>query len=309
MNKRILTLITGIIIFIYVIYSIGAQEILTAFAKVDFVFLLYAFIVFIASIVVRIKKWSLMSGSVKLELDSNQLTGFYLKTRLMGQITPFRAGEALPAFFKPKDKEKFFSITVADRFYEGFTTFAIGLFSLYFFFSKLPNKANLVAFAIVFLLLGLLFFLAFTTKSGYSVLEKGLGKTKVSGSLDKYLTSLRTVLSNEGKLRILLITIAASAIDVIIYKFVFNAVGIDITILNAALSMAFLSVIIVLSPTPGGIGIAEAGYILLAGRLQLANLAQIGSFLITLRVLNLLMTSTLLAVTSKISGRQGYLNA
>jgi len=298
MNKRILTLITGVCIFLYVFYSIGLQEILIAFGGVDFVFLLYAFIVFVVSIIVRIKKWSLMGNSIELKLNLHQLTNFYLKTRLMGQITPFRAGEALPAFFKPRDKEKLFSITVADRFYEGFTTFAIGLFSVYFFFNKLPNKTNIIAFAMVFLLLGFLFFLAFATQSGYSLLEKGLEKLHI-GSINKYFASLKAVLSTKGKLQILFITIFASVIDVIIYKFVFNAVGIDVTIINAALSMAFLSVIIFLSPTPGGIGIAEAGYILLAGRLQLASLAQIGLFLITLRVLNLVMTSTLLSITSQ----------
>lgn len=292
-SSLVLTLL-GVGIFVYVIYAAGITEVLDVLGKTKIGYLLLVFIFFSISQFLRIEKWQIMSGIVSLKIKKADLIRFYFHTRLMGIVTPFRSGEVVPAFFKEKDKDKFFSLTIADRFYESLTTLLLITMALYFLFSDLFGENAWLVIGLMIAAL-LFFYLIFTVENFYLFVKSIIQfpgrekremrlRNKFVAFLDDVYISVKKTLGIRISLLLFLITIAATLIDVLMFKFVFAAVGIDIGFGDSTIAFSFLSLINFVSPTPSGVGIGDAGYLALATRLGVGTQGQIGSFLVLARV-------------------------
>lgn len=292
-NNLILSIL-GIGVFAYVIYAAGFEEVLDTLSQTSIKYLLVVFIIFSVAQFTRTEKWMIMCRVMSLKTQRASLIKFYFHTRLMGLVTPFRSGEVVPSFFEDRDKDKFFSLTVADRFYESLTTIIVITAALFFLFSDLFDRNAWFVIGVMIAALAL-FYLIFSVESFYvffkSVIQyPGKNSSKKSFRkrfivfLDDVYLSISKALGVKVSLILFLITMAATLIDVLMFKYLFMAVGIDIGYADSAVAFSFLSLINFVSPTPSGVGIGDAGYLALATRLEIGSQAQIGSFLVLTRV-------------------------
>lgn len=298
-NNIILTFL-GIGIFAYVIYTVGINEVLDILSKVSIKDLFIVFLFFSLSQLIRIGKWQIMCGAVSLKVKKLELSKFYFYTRLMGIVTPFRSGEVVPSFFEGENKNKFFSLTIADRFYESLTTLIVIMMALAFLFSDLFGRDAWLVIGLMILVL-VIFYLIFTVENFYlffkSVISFSRGKNKPMRLRKKFIVflddiylSIKKVLGVRLSVILFLITIVATSIDVMMFKYIFLAAGINIGLIESAVAFSFLMLINFVSPTPSGIGIGDAGYIALGTRMGVGTQAQIGSFLIVARVYIVLLS-------------------
>lgn len=307
-RSNIILTILGVGVFAYVIYTAGINEVAQVLASTKVKPLLMAVVLFSLSQFLRIEKWKIMSRTVLLKINNPDLIKFYFHTRLMGLVTPFRSGEVVPAFFKENDKDKFFSLTIADRFYESLTTLILIALALYFLFAGLfGGNAWLVVGLMIAALVA--FYLLFTVENFYLLFksairypgrqnrEKNL-RNKFIAFLDEVYISIKKTLGVRISLLLFFITMAATLLDVLFFKYIFGAVGIDMGFGDATVAFSFLYLITFVSPTPSGVGIGDAGYLALATRLGVGTPGQIGSFLILSRVLIVLLTLLYLFLSS-----------
>lgn len=294
---NIILVVLGFLILFFVFYKIGFLNVFSVFARASYLNLLFVFLFFSLSQLIRIKKWKMMSRIATLEVKTMEIANFYFHTRILGMITPFRSGEIIPTFLE-KEKDKFLSITLVDRFYESLTTIMITVMAFIFLFSGIFQK-NFWPVIVFFVLILVLFYIIFTIESVYlffrslvirkkTFTENNFGKRLVI-FFDKLFVVIKKTLGIKNSIILLIFTLTATIIDVIVFKYIFEVVNIHTDIFGAATAFSFLSLVNFISPTPSGIGIGDAGYLSFSDKIGFSNGSQIASFLILTRIVSITM--------------------
>lgn len=308
MNKKVnlILAIGGLFIFILIVKQIGLKNILVTLSNLNFFSLIYIIVFFAISYTIRVWKWLIMDKSAHLEIKKLEIAGFYFHTRILGIITPFRSGESIPTFLTDK-KDKFLSITLADRFYESLTTLIIIITASLFIFSEMLNKN--VMFLTGFMFMGLIsFYLVFTVESVYLIFKSLIRYIDSNGKIvsfsDKLFNLLKQTLRTKTSFFLFFLTILATLSDILFYKYIFNSIGLQVNFTASAATFSFLTLINFISPTPNGLGIGDASYLALNSRFQIGTSTQIGAFLILLRFLSIgltLLSALILTICNRVS--------
>ncbi|PIP24092.1 MAG: hypothetical protein COS25_02560 [Candidatus Nealsonbacteria bacterium CG02_land_8_20_14_3_00_37_10] len=294
---NVILVLAGFIILFFVIYKIGFLNVFSVFARASYSNFLFVLLFFSLSQLIRIGKWKIMSGIAKLETKTADIANFYFHTRILGMITPFRSGEIIPTFLE-KEKDKFLSMTLADRFYESLTTIMVAVAAFVFLFSGVFQK-NFWPVIIFFILVLVLFYVIFTVESVYlffrsiavrkKTFEKNNFVNKLVVFFDKLFIVIKKTLGIKNSAVLLFLTLTATILDVLVFKYIFEVVNIHTDIFGAATAFSFLSLVNFISPTPSGIGIGDAGYLSFSDKIGFANGSQIASFLILTRIASIAM--------------------
>ena len=158
---KLLLFLVGFSILIALIYRVGFPEIIRVIsgAKPHLIFL--GILVYLLVILTRSLKWFLLTRIIENKINYRQFVPFYLVNSLMGNLTPFKSGEAVTPFLFKKYLKipvgQGFSIVILDRFFE-LMIFIIILVSAIFYIlnSGIQNNLILSVFRGVFIALFLL---------------------------------------------------------------------------------------------------------------------------------------------------------
>ncbi len=114
--------ILGLLLLLLLISRVGFQEIVKIIAKAKIDFLIYGFSIYLILILIRAWKWLLLIKTAGNKIEFGQFLPFYFVNCLVGNITPFKSGEAAaPFLFKKYLKIPIgqgFSVIILDRFFE-----------------------------------------------------------------------------------------------------------------------------------------------------------------------------------------------
>ena len=112
----------GVLLLAGLLYKAGITEIAKAITHAKIGFLLFGFLTYLLLVLTRALKWLLLLRKTDLKINYLEFLPFYFVNSLMGNITPFKSGEAAtPFIFKKYLKipaSRGFSIVILDRFFE-----------------------------------------------------------------------------------------------------------------------------------------------------------------------------------------------
>ncbi|MEK9135101.1 MAG: flippase-like domain-containing protein [Patescibacteria group bacterium] len=158
MNKifRLILFISGISILSALIYRVGFHEIIRTIAEAKVNFLIYGLSVYLVLILARAFKWFLLVRVTGNKIGFKKFLPLYFVSSLMGNITPFKSGEAIAPFLFEKYLKipvgQGFAIVILDRFFE-LITFAIILILTILYIIPVFQWAPIPLFALISLLI------------------------------------------------------------------------------------------------------------------------------------------------------------
>lgn len=271
MNKiiKLILFISGVSILSALVYRIGFQEIIRTIAEAKINFLIYGLSVYLVLILTRALKWFLLIRTVGAEIKYKEFLPLYFVSSLMGNITPFKSGEAVTPFLFEKYLKipvgRGFSIIILDRFFE-LMTFAI-IFTLTILYVVPVFRWALVPlFALIFFLTILIVSQKTSLKilGIFNIFKKYFLIKKVLEFAEKELQIFYDGLSlfkNKKVYRFIIpLTIICWLFEFLSFYFIVSSV-LSASFLNIASAQVMAIAATLLTFIPVGIGIGEVGIV------------------------------------------------
>jgi uncharacterized protein (TIRG00374 family) len=120
--------IIGIALFIYIIYSIGLEEIIKAFTEIPIHLLLIATALSIPRLLACSLKWKIICKKQKIDVEYSFLTKITLLMFFYAAVTPAAIGYHLRIFYLQKRSKSSLEKSTANSIIETTTNFIVGLF-------------------------------------------------------------------------------------------------------------------------------------------------------------------------------------
>lgn len=264
---KLILFFLGLSILFALIYRVGFSEIIGIVARAKLYFIFLGVLVYLLAILTRSLKWFLLTKLVKKEINYRQFLPFYLVNSLMGNLTPFKSGEAVTPFLFRKYLKipvgQGFSIVVLDRFFELIVFAALLILALLFILNSgiqddlilaVFKGALIVIFLLITVLIGLCFFKKIVLKIVrlFAVL-RFLGK-----ELDVFYNTLPFFKKTYQFL--LPLTLISWFLEILASYLVYTS------IFSVSFTIVAISLIITLGATlvtfiPGGVGISEVSIV------------------------------------------------
>mgnify|MGYP001587780243 CR=1 FL=1 len=290
-------LAVGFFLLFSLVYRIGFSEVVSTVKKAKLSFALLGVLAYLVVIFFRSLRWFLLVKTIKDKISYKQFLPFYLANSLMGNLTPFKAGEATTPFLFKKYLKipvgQGFSVIVLDRFLELITLTIISVLAIVFVLNRgIENVVILSVFRAMFIALFVVLAILITVIVSKRTALKIIGSFGflrfVEKELDVFYDTL-TLFKKAYRFLIPLILIGwflEALAPYLVYKSIFPVFFFDVILAQMVTLGASLVTFI-----PGGVGIIEVSvfYIL--------NLFGYSPILITggLLLARLLLTGTLLA--------------
>ena len=238
---------------------------------------------------------------------TQRLSRFYFDLKFMGLITPGRLGEFVPSMLSDRgERGKLFSFTTYDRLTEAFFTILLALLALTFVLKDFADRRLITGIAVLAVLLLVAVVLSIrnewmmTGAKGAARWLERFHKVKpvasllrsrgeIAGGIRELQVSLRDLFLPRNVLVVAGITLAAVGVDLIFWNEVFRSLSMHIPmgILVAVVTLFNMSGF--LSPTPAGIGVADAVFVLFLKSTGYDG--PFGSLILLLRLLQFLLTA------------------
>jgi len=275
MRKRTISLIlfgVGLFLFYLMISRIGLLKILEIFKHINLFFPAVGILLYLAAMAIRARKWFVLSRLFKDNLRYRDILPFYASNALIGNLTPFKAGETATPFLLKKYFKipvgQGFLIIIIDRFSELLFFMLLLVWAVFYFNSRalindLLSKFILALFVFFSALLVLLISVIFFQRL-YLKLISGIAKVKF---LKKYCAfmerelcylyeGVRLVRNNKIYGKILLLTVFGWVIEMssfyTIFLSIFRPYFFDVAAVQVLSAGAGLVTFI-----PDGVGISE----------------------------------------------------
>ncbi|MFH1679605.1 MAG: flippase-like domain-containing protein [Candidatus Eisenbacteria bacterium] len=313
MRKRHLLGLLGLVLFALVLYRLGIRRSLEALLDADRGSFLLAILAFLLSQGVRLVKWGFFHRLGGVPAGHAAVAHFYFHLKLLGTLTPGRIGEFLPAIGAPAARGSLLSFTAYDRLVESMTTLLFGLAAFVLLLRAKAPAAFLPVSLLLLFVIGIAALFCWRNSWMTSVggwLERrgarasGGGpsgrlfgfEARVAEGTRELRGSFRTLFRPHAASAALLLTLLAVAADLLFWWFVFRSVGIRLSGGLLVGAVAVFNVTGFFSPTPGGLGISDAAFVIF---LRSAGVeGPFGSFLVLLRLIVTVFTALLAWVFS-----------
>ena len=152
----------GLIILIYIIYSLDVQKIITSFLSINPVFIVYSLLLTIPLLLIRNATWQIILREQKISVGFLYTLKVYLIGVFYGSITPGFSGQLMRIpYLKNKTKEpygKLFINTIIETFVHSFSLYAMMIIGALLVVSTIPELLPItIAIFLVFCLLAVYF--------------------------------------------------------------------------------------------------------------------------------------------------------
>jgi len=303
-GRRILGIL-GVVLFAAVLHRLGFRRSFEALFAADRLSLLLAVLAFLLSQAVRLAKWELFHRAAGLRADRASLGRFYFHIKLLGTVTPGRVGEFLPAMAAPAARAPLLSFTAYDRLIESLATLLLALGAFVFLLrARAPSGFLPVSLALLLLVVAALLLCirsSWMTRAAGWLERRREGQrgglfarllrpeTRIAEGIAELRASFRSLVRPRAAAAAFLLTLLAVGADLLFWWLTFRSVGIALSAGLLVGSVAIFNVIGFFSPTPGGLGVSDAAFVIF---LRSAGAdGPFGSFLLLLRLIVLLVTA------------------
>ncbi|MFH1752172.1 MAG: lysylphosphatidylglycerol synthase transmembrane domain-containing protein [archaeon] len=263
----------GILLFAFIIWSIGLEELIIVFQSVEWFWFLPLILFSFIGIIFKTIKWQAFIKVLGEKYSFKQALGVWFAGFFIGVVTPGKIGEAVRAAYLKKDLKLETGkglITVAlDRIFDVVFLFLIVLLGLiaFSFYVDFPQTIVVTLIILFITLLAVLVILSkqslvtFFFKPLYRFVPKKF-KPKISKTYNDFYSGFRLIRKKKiVLLKASVLTIIAWFVTFLAFYFAFLMLNIDISI---ALVLMIVPTIILLEALPisfSGIGTRDAGLI------------------------------------------------
>lgn len=255
----------GVFLLLALVYKVGFEEILKAVSGARMEIAALGVLAYIAVISIRSSKWFLLARAMQEKIGFWKFVPLYLTNSLVGNLTPFKSGEATtPFLFKKYLKMPVcqgFSLIVFDRFFE-LMAFILFLISALFYLLNQQIQNSLVLFIFCITLIALFILLALLA---VVVVSKGITLKMVKffkipnfieKELDGFYNALSLLKNKKIWQSLAILTIISWIFEIAAFYLVFSSVF-QAPVLNIAASHIIGGAVASLAFVPAGIGVNE----------------------------------------------------
>lgn len=303
MNKKIkaLLFLVGLSLLSILIYRAGFHEIVKIISGTKWHLALSGFLVYLILIFTRSFKWFLLTRVLKNEINYQQFVPFYLVNSLMGNLTPFKSGEAVtPILFNKYLKipvGQGFSVIVLDRFFELMTFVVILILAVFYILNQeIQNSLILPVFrsalAAVFLLLVVLITVLISPKIVLKIVKSLKVFKFIEKELDNFYNALSLFRNKKVYQFIIPLTLMGWFLEMSAYYLTFSSVfSVLPSFITVAAAQMVAAAVTFVTFIPGGMGAAEVSAVYILDLLNYPLALVTGGALL----MRLILTGTLLA--------------
>lgn len=259
--KKFLPL-TGLIIFLSLIFAIGPQNILNAFFEANPVLLLVAFLFFFPIIFIQAFKWGLLLRYHGINLPFFDLLKIFLIGSFFATVTPGKLGSFIRIpYLKKKCNKSLLDCSInvlTDRLMDVFSLFFIAAAGIVFF--PFILQLNLLSPVILFFVFLFMLFFLFLLKKNLSTVILLMYRFLPQKFRQKN-TGIKPGLLKLGNwsfLKLLFLSVTAQFLVMLHAYIIAVAFGISIPLQIFISIMAFSSIIVLIPISIQGIGTREA---------------------------------------------------
>ena len=152
--KNFLPLI-GVILFIYILWKIGIGNIVETISRVNVLFLIISFLIFIPRIFISTYKWQLISKKQGINLNLIHMLKINLIGLFYGTITPLWIGDAIRIFYVKEASKKSWGKCIAnytlDQLIEFFSLYILAIIGSILLIQVFPTLS--ITLIIIFILI------------------------------------------------------------------------------------------------------------------------------------------------------------
>jgi uncharacterized protein (TIRG00374 family) len=133
----------GLIILVYIVYSLDMQKIITSFLSIEPIFIVYSLLLTIPLLLIRNVTWQIILKEQKIKVGFFYSIKIYLIGVFYGSITPGYAGQLMRVpYLKEKTGEpygKLFTNTIIETFVHSFSLYGMMFFGAVLVIGMLPE--------------------------------------------------------------------------------------------------------------------------------------------------------------------------
>jgi len=306
LRGRSLLGLAGLLLFTVLLQRLGIRRSLEALLAADRPLLFLSIGGFFLSQALRLAKWTYLLRRAEGAWAPLATAHFYFHIKLLGTLTPGRLGEFLPALASGGGRGALLSITTYDRLLESSTTLLFGLTAFAFLLRSSAPAAFLPVSLALLAAISLGAFLcwrnSWMTGIGERIERRAAGGgghgpigrllapgLRIAGGIRDMQESFRALFRGRVVATSLALTIAAVAADLLFWWTTFLCLGIRLSPGRLVASVALFNVTGFFSPTPGGLGVSDAAFVVFLRSTGVEG--PFGSFLILLRLIVAVFTA------------------
>ena len=249
----------GLLIFVYILYSLDYNVVIENLKNINFCYLLFAFILNIPMVYFKSFRWQQILKIQTLNIGANSSFKYYMSSLYLGFITPGRIGEFIRVLYIKEEKQSreygtIFSTVILDRLFDlyllilltilGFSYLQLGIASEY-----------ILAITFVFFILPLIII----KLDFFNLLIKSIG-TKLSKSFQEKASRFIKSFVKGIKLSLNLYSIGSFSIYTILsYVIFFSQAYLIAMSLNIEINFIVLSLVMAISNTISLLPISISG--------------------------------------------------
>lgn len=307
---KLTLLILGIVLLLILVVKSDLKEIKKVFVEAKVIFLISGLSVYLLLTLTRALKWYLLIRTAEIKLKYRNFLPFYFINFLMGNITPFKSGEALTPFLFNKyfklPAGQGFSIVILDRFFE-LIIFTIILFlsTFYVIDSNIENNLIISIFQgifiglfIIIILLIIVIFSRKTTQKIFSLFnsfKRFLLLKKILNFIEKEINLFYEglkIFKNKKVFRFMIpLTIICWFLEFFSFYVIFRSV-MSVSFLKIAVAQTISMAATFISFVPGGIGVGEFGTVYILNSFGYSTILSTAGALLA----RLILTGTLMVL-------------
>lgn len=276
MKKNLIsTLLTSVVIVLFGIYLYRNQQILTVIQNINILYeiaisLLFLLIFFLEGIFIK-----LTLNAFDKDIDTKESYFLSIVSRIGNYLLPMRAGAVFRAMYLKKtyrfEYSKFLSTLYAYYILLFFIYSVLGLIALFIKYVNSKVFFPVVTIFFVLLLLGTVLVIVFR-KFEIKNVSKNKNIQKILSILNKFISSWDNIVQKRNIfISLILLTTGNILVNWVIYIIEFKSLGIHINILDTLLYTCLSGVSLLVSITPGSLGIREAVFLFTSESLGLTQ--------------------------------------
>jgi len=260
----------GLLLFIYIIYNIGIDDILESFRLIPPIYFMLALLVFLPKLILATYKWQYISRLQKMNFQFWTLAKFLLISLFYGSVTPGALGLHVRIYFIKSRTTEPFEKCIANSLIDSWLALISGLFlGLIGSLIILNDHPEIFSVILIFLLIYIGIFVFFMGKHrGSKIFNFILGSLLPKGYRENLDTTISSLYKDIPKIKDLLFPLG---IDLIIWFIAASQVYVLAQAFSIPLSylpfvlISIISVIIsnVIPISVGGLGVREGAFVVM----------------------------------------------
>lgn len=184
----------GLIILVYIFYSLDVQKIIDSFLSIDPVFIVYSLLLTIPLLIIRNATWQIILKEQKISVGFFYTLKVYLIGVFYGSITPGFSGQLMRVpYLKERTREpygKLFINTIIETFVHSFSLYGMMIFGAFLVIGSIPELLPItISVFLVFCVLAVFFTKKEWGEKFFKVLIKALIPRKLKIHFNAFVDS------------------------------------------------------------------------------------------------------------------------